>query len=255
MRHVFATFTFLASILLASLSFAQNFPALTGRVVDNAQLIDAESKAKLVAKLEAFETKTSHQVVVASVRDLQGYEIADFSNRLFRAWKLGTKEKNNGVLLLIAAKERKVRIEVGYGLEGVLTDATSRLIIQNALVPRFKTGDTSGGVTRAVEDILLTLEGDTSIAKAAKRGAQQESFGIAEFLPFLIFAIIVFLMINNARHANRRRLRRNDGGWVIIPSSSGWGSGGGFSDGGGFGGGGFSGGGGSSGGGGASGDW
>jgi uncharacterized protein len=186
------------------------------------------------------------------VRDLGGDEIEPYANALFREWKLGQKDKNNGVLFLVAPKQHRMRIEVGYGLEGTLTDATSKLIIANAAAPRFKTGDYDGGVTRAVEDIVTALTTDAAEWKPSLKSQPQasgEDF-IAPLLVFLfIFALIWFL---------NRRGRRTGGSW-IVPVNTG---GGGWSSGGGSGSSdsgssdsGFSGGGGSSGGGGASGDW
>ena len=114
------------------------------------------------AKLADLETKSGIQLVVATVSSLDGQEIEPYANELFRAWKLGEKTKNNGVLLLVAPNERRVRIEVGYGLEGTLTDALSKVIIANAITPRFKAGDFAGGITRGVDDIITVLTTDAS---------------------------------------------------------------------------------------------
>src|SRR5829696_6188717 len=116
----------LTLLLFAFPSFAQTFPPLTGRVVDAADLLKPEERAALEAKLKSHEDRTSDQVVVATLRSLEGFEIEDYANRLFRHWQLGQKGKDNGALLLVAPQERKVRIEVGYGLEGALTDALSK---------------------------------------------------------------------------------------------------------------------------------
>src|SRR5581483_11721720 len=105
-------------------------------------------------KLVDLENKSGIQLVVATVSSLEGQEIEPYANQLFRFWKLGEKARNNGVLLLVAPKERRVRIEVGYGLEGTLTDALSAVIITNAITPRFKTSDYGGGITRGVDDII-----------------------------------------------------------------------------------------------------
>src|SRR5450631_942457 len=154
----------LALTLLALLSaaFAINFPALTGRVVDQANIIPTDSRAAIEAKLADLEAKSGIQLVVATVSSLDGQEIEPYANELFRAWKLGEKTKNNGVLLLVAPNEHRVRIEVGYGLEGTLTDALSKVIITNAIAPRYKTGDFSGGVSRGVDDIITVLTTDSS---------------------------------------------------------------------------------------------
>ena len=158
----------LALTLLALLSaaFAINFPALTGRIVDQANIIPADSRATIEPKLADLETKSGIQLVVATVTLARGPGdepyASDLRQRAVRAWKLGEKTKNNGVLLLVAPNERRVRIEVGYGLEGTLTDALSQVIITNAIAPRFKTGDYGGGITRGVDDIITVLTTDAS---------------------------------------------------------------------------------------------
>src|SRR5262249_37753366 len=113
-------------------------------------------------KLADLEVKSGIQLVVATVSSLEGQEIEPYANELFRTWKLGEKAKNNGVLLLVAPNERRVRIEVGYGLEGTLTDALSKVIIVNAITPRFKAGDFSDGISRGVDDIITVLTTDAS---------------------------------------------------------------------------------------------
>ena len=133
-------------LCLVSLAFAFDFPPLTGRVVDQANIMTAQSRTDLETKLKELEDKSSIQLVVATVKSLQGSDVETYTNDLFRYWKLGEAKKNNGVLLLIAPAEHKVRIEVGYGLEGTLTDALSSVIISSAIIPRFKTGDFSGGI-------------------------------------------------------------------------------------------------------------
>lgn len=150
-----------ASVLLAiGASFALNFPALTGRIVDQANIIQPATRVALESKLAELESKSGIQLVVATVNSLEGQDIEPYANELFRNWKLGEKEKNNGVLLLVAPNERRVRIEVGYGLEKTLTDALSKVIITNAITPRFKAGDFSGGISRGVDDIITVLTTD-----------------------------------------------------------------------------------------------
>ena len=247
--------------ILAGIARAEDlaFPELTGRVVDAADVLTPGQRADLSAKLKAHEDRTSDQVVVATVPSLHGITIEDYGNRLFRAWKLGQAKANNGALLLVAPAERKVRIEVGYGLEGALTDALSRVIIASAITPRFKAGDLYGGIDAGVDGMLAVLSRDASEQKRAPQ-VRQDAAGSGEVVVFVVLLLIVVFVI---ARANRGR----GGGWVFLPSpgSGGWsggysgggssdGSGGGFS-GGGSSGGGFSGGGGSSGGGGASGGW
>src|SRR5690606_29893567 len=147
-------------------ALAQSMPALTGRVVDSAGIIDAETEAALTARLEAFEQKSSDQIVVATIESLGGEAIEPYANRLFREWRLGQAGENNGVLLLVALADRRMRIEVGYGLEGTLTDLHAKLIIENTMVPAFRAGDFSGGIAQAVDDIIMVLEGNAAELEA-----------------------------------------------------------------------------------------
>ncbi len=253
---------FLAALVLclASLALALDFPALTGRVVDQANVMTAQSRNDLEAKLKELEDKSSIQLVVATVKSLQGSDVETYTNELFRFWKLGEAKKNNGVLLLVAPAEHKVRIEVGYGLEGTLTDALSSVIISSAIIPRFKTGDFSGGIERGVDGITSVLSGDTADWQPKVRVRSDDASSVINDLlvplfPMLIFFLIWYLM-SSATGSGSRRAIRQGGRTIFIPYGgpswgSGWGGGigrGGF-------GGGFSGGGGSSGGGGASGSW
>ena len=248
-------------LCLASLAFALDFPPLTGRVVDQAGVMTAQSRSDLETKLKELEDKSGIQLVVATVKSLQGGDIETYANDLFRYWKLGEAKKNNGVLLLIAPAEHKVRIEVGYGLEGTLTDALSSVIISSAIIPRFKTGDFSGGIERGVDGIVSVLSGDTADWQPKVHVRSDNDLSgindlLASLFPLLIFFVIWYLM-SSATGSGSRRAMRQGGRTIFIPyGGSTWGSGRGRGGigGGGFGGG-FSGGGGSSGGGGASGSW
>lgn len=231
------------------------FPALSGRVVDAARIIDAAAAARMAEKLAAHEVRSSDQVVVATIPTLGDLTIEDYANRLYRHWALGTKEKNNGALLLIAPKERKVRIEVGYGLEGALTDAMSRAIITTAISPKFRAGDFAGGLEAGVDAMLDILKSD---AEQWQRRPQIRNDGDVDIVPYIVMAVFLFIfvvMILQSRAVNQRggprSHRMRNGRWVTLPAQAPGGWGGGSS----WGGGGFSGGGGSSGGGGASGDW
>ena len=161
---------FLASSILAVV--ALDFPALTGRIVDQANILNATTRAELNSKLEALEKKTSDQLVVVTLKSLQGTSIEDFGYQLGRHWQVGQKGKNNGVLLIVAPNERRVRIEVGYGLEGTLPDAVSKLIIENSIIPRFRANDFPGGIVRGVDDIISILTGDAEEWK--RRAVQQQ---------------------------------------------------------------------------------
>jgi uncharacterized protein len=247
---------------LPALAAEPTYPALTGRVVDGAGLLAPDVRQRIGDKLKAHEDKTSDQVVVATVPSLQDVTIEDFANGLFRHWQLGQKARNNGVLLIVAPKERKVRIEVGYGVEGALTDALSKVIITTAIAPKFKTGDFAGGIEAGVDAILTILAGDAEEWQRRAEVRSDEST-LGEDIAVIIAMIIIFLFIvaflrGLSQQGGARRHRLRNGQWVTLPPSTGWGSGSGWGGGGGgwsSGGGGFSGGGGSSGGGGASGDW
>ncbi|CAN5386679.1 hypothetical protein BH09PSE3_BH09PSE3_19120 [soil metagenome] len=251
--------------LFAMPAFAQTFPPLTGRVVDAAKILSAEQVAALDAKLQAQETASGHQLVVATVPDLQGYPIEDYGYRLGRAWALGKKDVNDGAILLVAPTERKVRIEVGYGLEPVLTDAYSGVIINQQILPHFKANDYPGGIAAGVDAIAeqIKLPPDQAQARMAAAAAQtHKSDGgipIGAILPIIF--ILIFFVLPMLRRGGGRTHGSGLGSvilWSALDAAMRGGrDGGGGSDwgGGGGGGGGFSGGGGSFGGGGASGGW
>jgi uncharacterized protein len=256
-----ASLTAALLLYLATLVFALDFPPLTGRVVDQAGVINAQTRGNLETKLKDLEDKSGIQLVVATVKSLQGSDIETYANQLFRLWKLGQAQKNNGVLLLVAPNEHKVRIEVGYGLEGTLTDALSSVIIASAIVPRFKTNDYSGGIERGVDGIISVLSGDSAEwQRKVDVRSDDPSQAYEVLFPALFLILIIFFVIYLIRNADdpgpggsASPRGRGSSPPVIIPwgGGSGWGGGGsGWG-----GGGGFSGGGGSSGGGGASGSW
>lgn len=236
--------------LAASFGFAApSFPALTGRVVDQVGLLSAEKKQNIIAELEAFEVKSTMQVVVAIVASLEGYDIRQYGLELGRHWAIGQKDINNGVLLLVAPNERKVSIEVGYGLEGALPDALAFAIIQDYILPQFKAGKMGEGVELGAQMIVKSLDGEIDVQslQAAKQQTQsqskqtQKNIGMIFMLAFMAFVIgAVISAIRNPGGGTG-----GTSGTTTRRSSSGWSSGGG----------GYSGGGGSFGGGGASGGW
>ncbi|WP_309642785.1 TPM domain-containing protein [Phenylobacterium sp.] len=240
---------------------APKFPPLNGRIVDGANLLSSDAERDLTAELAELETKTGRQLVVATVPDLQGYEIEDYGYQLLRTWGVGDKDRDDGAILIVAPSARKVRIEVGYGLEPVLTDALSSLIIQQRILPAFKSGKMEEGVVDGTRAIIkqLSLPDDEAKAAAAAPVKQQASGGSAG--PPLIFILFILFWVLGGIFGLFGRRKRRGGLWWLLPlilSNSGRGGGGGWSGGGGgwsSGGGGFSGGGGSGGGGGASGSW
>ncbi len=234
---------------------APTFPPLTGRVVDEAQVLSPDTERELSDKLENLEVTTGRQLVVATVSSLQGYPIEDYGYQLGRTWGIGQKGENNGVILLVAPNERKVRIEVGYGLEPVLTDALSSVIIQSAILPKFRDGDLSGGVVAGTDALVEQLSLPADQAKARVAEASQPERHKAEGSPIAAIFVILFLIVvfSSLFRGGRRGGLGSALPWIILSALSdnrrgggGWGGGGG---------GGFSGGGGSFGGGGSSGSW
>ncbi len=266
------TILFWLALLFAAPAAAQSFPQLTGRVVDQANLLPATRELDLAAKSEALEKQTGRQLVVATVASLEGRTIEDYGYRLGRQWQIGREGEDDGVILLVAPNEKKVRIETGYGARVFLTDAMSSVIIRNSILPRFRQGDFAGGIQAGADQIIKLMslspaESQKQAADAARaeQGRAQESPG---FVPVIFWAMIIgFVLLSMMRRAGGRRYRSHRshrGGispWVVLwglnelsRGSRGGGFGGGFGGGGG-GFGGFSGGGGSFGGGGASGGW
>jgi uncharacterized protein len=246
-------FAVLCLLLLAAPALADpSFPPLTGRVVDD-----------LTGKLAALEQKTGDQLVVVTLPSLQGYEISDYGYQLGRAWGIGRKDKNTGALFIVAPTEKKVRVEVGYGLEPVLTDAMSSVILNSQVLPRFRQGDISGGVVAGTDALIQQLGLDPAQAQAnaqqaAAMQADQEAHGQPRRHETIgtLFSILLFFFVVSAFF---RGGRRGGGmGWILPMMFMSGGFGGRDRDddwgGGGGGGGGFSGGG-SFGGGGASGGW
>jgi uncharacterized protein len=244
--------TALFCLLFSAAAFAAlSFPPLTGRVVDEAGILSPATRDQLTEILAQHEQKTGNQIVVATLKSLQGDTIEDYGYQLGRAWGIGQKGKNNGAILIVAPAEKKVRIEVGYGLEGTLTDLQSKLIIENVILPAFRRGDFSGGVLDGTAAILQVLTGEPvtlgqTAQTAASDDTQQDNginpswIFIALFLIWMIFGRSLWPLFFMGMPGGFRR------GGIY---------GGGMYGGGGFGGGGFSGGGGSFGGGGASGGW
>jgi len=149
----------LTAFAIAAPAAAETYPTLTGRVVDAADILDQPTRSAIATLLTTLEQKTTDQFVVATVASLQGQSIEVYANRLANRWALGRKDKSNGVLLLVAPAERKVRIEVGYGLETTLTNQIAQEIIDQTIVPRFRAGDMAGGVANGVGDIVAVLTG------------------------------------------------------------------------------------------------
>jgi uncharacterized protein len=244
--YVLAGIVSLAWLTLGSAYAAPTFPSLTGRVVDGAGILSDETKRDLNGILAGDEQHFGgRQIVVATLKSLQGYEIEDYGYQLGRAWGIGQKGKNNGALIIVAPTEHKVRIEVGYGLEGDLTDAKSRVIIDQYMKPDFKKGDYNAGVLEGTKAVLATLGNKNFAAPDYDQIAADEQ-APSGWSTGLIVLVLIFFFLGRSWFWPLLFLGGMGGG------RGGWGGGGGWSGGGG---GGFSGGGGSFGGGGASGSW
>lgn len=229
-------------------------PAPARHFNDYAGVVSSGTAAQLDNTLENFERESSDQIVVAVFPRMQSdSSVEDYTVRVARAWKVGQKDRNNGVVLFVFVQEHKVFIQVGYGLEGALPDAICKRIIDEQITPRFKSGDFDGGLAAGVQGIIAAVKGEykgTGQTVADSRGRSMDSGGFAAVLvPILFFGFIALVFFIFLSKQNGRIY--GSGGW--ISTGGGWG-GGGFSGGGG-GGGGFSGGGGSFGGGGAGGGW
>ena len=271
-----------ALLVLTSPAHAQNFPALSGRVVDQANLLSPAQEADLSAKSEALEKNTGRQFVVATVNSLNDQEIADYSYQLGRHWKIGDEKRDDGIVMVVAPKERKVWIATGYGAEGFLPDILIGRIIRDTILPRFKAGDMPGGIMAGADAVIAQsqLPPEEAQRQIGQARAQQSSRNDRiNPIPIIFMVIVFFVIIGSiARAAGGRRYyggggrRRRRGGldagdvavvlWgldALSRASRGGGGGGGFGGGdwggGGGGFGGFSGGGGSFGGGGAGGSW
>jgi uncharacterized protein len=261
----------LALLLVPQFATAQTFPPLSGRVVDAANLLDPAQKQQLEALSVDVEKVAQRQFVVATIPDLQGYPIEDYGYKLGRAWGIGQKDANNGIILIVAPNERKVRIEVGYGLEPIMTDALSQTIIDDQILPKFRGGDMAGGIVAGAQAIAEQMKAPPEAAEArvkaaaqAPQAARSSSSSSDGFVAIFWIIILLFIVLPIVFRGARGKRYRGGRGPVVLwgPGlGSGWGSGSssgsswssGGSDWGG--GGGFSGGGGSFGGGGASGSW
>lgn len=242
----------LALIVLPAAALAQStpdFPELSGRVVDNAEILSPTTESKITQMLQAHEQGTTEQVVVVTLPDLQGYAIEDYGYQLGRHWGIGQKGEDNGAMLIVAQKERKIRIEVGYGLEGRLTDAASATIINQIVTPAFKQGQFEQGVLNGAAAMVKVLGGEPLAVPSRPAGGDQEKPNVRLVSLFFMIIMGVIYFIGGGRGRGGR------GGAAALLGGALLGASMGGRGGGGFGGGGFGGGGGGFGGGGASGGW
>ncbi len=180
------TFAPLLALVLALPATALEVPFLSGRVNDHAGLLSEESRAATEAKLKDFESRTGHQVVLLTIDSLEGAPLEDFTLKVARTWQLGRKGQNDGILFLVSKSDRKLRIEVGHGLEGNLPDALAGRIIQNEVVPRFRAGDFEGGVTAGVDAIVASVDGTYSPPSG------EDADGDMPILEKLMMSVFVF---------------------------------------------------------------
>jgi uncharacterized protein len=253
---IFLVVVLLSTYLLliqASTVSAIDVPPLRGRVNDYAGVMSQDQVRSLEARLAQFEQETGHQVAVLTIPTLDGEDIEGFSIRVAESWKIGKKGFDNGVILVVAVKDRRLRLEVGYGLEGILPDAIAKQITSEYIVPRFRSQDYAGGIIAGIDAVLKVIKNEPLPQSARKTGGKQGS-GLSSFAMLAITLALFGLMAFGSANRRRNRMWATRGRHYppIIWGGGGFG-GGGFSGGGG--GGGFSGGGGSFGGGGASDSW
>ncbi|MEY4546163.1 MAG: hypothetical protein RL685_2358 [Pseudomonadota bacterium] len=234
------------------LAQARTVPPLTGRVQDEAALLSPEARQRIDGMLFAYQQQTGHQLALLTVRSLEGDALEEFSLRVVEAWQLGDKQRDDGVLLLVSVAERKLRIEVGYGLEGELPDATTSRIIRDIITPAFRRGDPDAGIVAGLQAIMAATGGkDVAIPAELPRQRSRARDGEAPggIVLLLLLGLVVMMFLGRGGRGGR------SAAWGAVPFLLGGRSGGGFGGGGSRGGGGFGGGGGGFGGGGASGDW
>ena len=207
--------------VFASPAEALEVPPLTGRIVDTAHLLPADLAASLSAELAAHEERTSNQVVLLTLPSLEGEPLEEYSQRVATIWKLGQKGTDNGVLMVVVPVDRKVRIEVGYGLEGTLTDAMSSRIIRAEMVPRFRSGDFAGGIAAGLKAVMGTIEGTYTPAER-ERGASGNAANWAWDIFFI--AVVVGALAGAIIGAQRKGTGGLIGGAItfFLALSSGW---------------------------------
>jgi len=206
-----AVFALLFALFHPALSSALDVPPLKGRVNDYAGLMPAVRAQQLEQRLERFENETGHQIALLTIPSLQGDALESFSIRVAENWKIGKKGFDNGVILVIAQNDRKLRIEVGYGLEGVLPDAIASRIIREVIVPRFRADDYVGGIEAGVEAIMKVTRGETLPAEAARTRAKSGYTDISSLAPLLLYAALLALFVGITQ---RRLLRGTFGGAI-----------------------------------------
>lgn len=262
-KYMKKTFLFICLSLLSFFGFSQNFPAKPNRLVnDYTNTLNSAQIASLESKLVAFDDSTSIQIAVVMIQSLDGYDISDYGYQLGRAWGIGGKDKNTGILVLASIGDRKVTIQTGYGMEGALPDAIAKRIIENEIKPNFKQGDYYGGMDAATNAIISYTKGEYKNTDTDKKPAKGRGFPVGLII---IIVVIIISLIGRGGGGGGRNVIGGRGGanifwWSLLAGMAsggrGGGSGGGGFGGGSSGGGGFGGfGGGSFGGGGASGGW
>ena len=197
-------FTSLLFLIGVALSAAPTFPELTGRVVDQVGLLTPEQEHSLADMSGTIERDSTVQVVVVTLKSLEGYDIAEYGYQLARYWKVGQKDEDNGILIMIAPNERQVRIEIGYGLEGYITDAQAHEIIQNQMFPRFKEKDVYGGLKNTLDAIGQTISQEYVNAyggESKKRASHTTIFYIA----LIAFAPLLLLVLGYGKSLIRNR--------------------------------------------------
>jgi uncharacterized protein len=202
--HILASIAFITVTLFtfAINAAPSNFPQLTGRVVDQANILSTLAEQEIEQLLEAEETRSTNQVIVVTIDSLDGYYVADYALELGRHWGIGQKDKNNGVVFLIAPNERKATIQVGYGLEHILTDVGTKMIQENIVIPEFKKSDYEAGIIKGTQEIIYTLENEQlSLIETSKLQTQYNDYegeswiiSIIKTIGFVLLVIVIFIL-------------------------------------------------------------
>lgn len=189
----FLTVTFV--LTFGAVAFALDVPPLTGRIVDQAQILSPDIETRLTSQLAAYESRTGTQIAVLTISSLHGASLEAFAHRVATTWHLGTKQQDNGVILLIVPGDRRVRFEVGYGLEGALPDVVASRIIRQQIIPKFRTGDFSGGVTAGIEALQQVLDKEPMFLDTPSPSPTRSSEGLDQILMGVVVGAFVGGMI------------------------------------------------------------
>jgi uncharacterized protein len=206
-RFAYLSLALISILAPLSLASALQVPPLRGRVNDLAGLLPAERARALEERLARFEKETGHQIAMLTIASLEGEDLEGFSIRVAEKWKIGKKGFDNGAILLIAKNDRKLRIEVGYGLEGVLPDAIASRIVREVIVPRFRANDFPGGIEAGLEAIMKVTHGEALALPSSQEIARPRNGVLSGFLSVFVWGLAGLLFLSAVTSGIRREVR------------------------------------------------